>query len=206
MSITTYAELQTAITNWSKRTDIASLIPDFITFAENRLNRELRVNNMLTRAENTTVASEFVAVPSDFLAPRSIRLLASPYTFLAFFTPEQMAEYKETQPAGDLAAYGLVNGEFWFLPVQVTAADVELSYYAKIPALSDANITNWLLTSHPDAYLYGALIEAFTYLEDDNQVQKYAALQAAVISDIREANKRDVFAANPSPQPSVQPA
>ena len=30
----------------------------------------------------------------------------------------------------------------------------------KIPALSDSNTTNWLLTLSPDVYLFGALAEA----------------------------------------------
>jgi hypothetical protein len=34
MSITTYSELQTAVANWLKRSDLTATIPDFIRLAK----------------------------------------------------------------------------------------------------------------------------------------------------------------------------
>lgn len=42
MSISTYAELKTAIANFLARTDLTEQIPNFIQLAEARLSRELR--------------------------------------------------------------------------------------------------------------------------------------------------------------------
>ena len=58
MAITTYAELQTAVKNWSKRNDLDSIIPDFIRLAELRVNRNLRIRKMETRVTTNTVASQ----------------------------------------------------------------------------------------------------------------------------------------------------
>ena len=42
MSITTYAELKSAIANWLLRDDLTSVIPDFIALAEADMNRAIR--------------------------------------------------------------------------------------------------------------------------------------------------------------------
>ncbi len=46
MSLSTYSDLQTSIANYLARSDLTSIIPDFITLAENRLRRELRIRHL----------------------------------------------------------------------------------------------------------------------------------------------------------------
>lgn len=205
MSLSTYAELKASVAAWIKRGDMAGLIPDFVKLAEARINRELRVRRMVTRAQNASIDAEFVAVPADFGGARSIRLMASPYTQLDFLSPEQIADLRAASPSGDLAAYSVVGGEFWFLPVPASAVAVQLVYYAKVPALSDAAPTNWLLGEHPDVYLWGALLEACVYLEDDEQMQKYAALFAAALNDIRRSSVADSLSAKLAPTAAAYP-
>ena len=55
MSLSTYSDLQTSIANYLARSDLTSQIPDFITFAENRLRRELRIRQMLKSVTTATV-------------------------------------------------------------------------------------------------------------------------------------------------------
>jgi hypothetical protein len=204
MSLGTFADLKASVATWIKRSDLTATIPDFVTLAEARINRELRTRSMVTRAVNTSVDSEFVTAPADFAAAKSIRLSASPYTLLDFLTPEQMSDLKATLPSGDLRAVSVVGGEFWFLPAPTTAVSVQLVYYAKLPALSDSATTNWLLTAHPDVYLWGALLEACVFLEDDEQVQKYAAMFAAALEQVRFNSLTDSLAATLTPSPSGQ--
>lgn len=45
MSISTYAELKTAIANFLARTDLTEQIPNFIQLAEARLSRELETRD-----------------------------------------------------------------------------------------------------------------------------------------------------------------
>ncbi len=47
MAISTYSDLKTTVANYLARSDLTSQIPDFITFAENRLRRDLRIRQML---------------------------------------------------------------------------------------------------------------------------------------------------------------
>lgn len=46
MAITTYAELQTSVSNWLHRADLATYVPDLITMGETRIMREVRARPM----------------------------------------------------------------------------------------------------------------------------------------------------------------
>lgn len=204
MSLAAYADLQAAVAAWIKRADLASLIPDFIALAEARINRELRVRGMVAEA-SASIATEFAAVPADFAAARSVRLTASPFTRLDFLSPEQMADFAARRPTGTVAAFSVVGDQFWFLPAPAAPVDVRLTYYARVPALSDAAPSNWLLHRHPDAYLRGALLEACLYLEDEEQAQKYAALFAAALGDVRANSVGDSLSAKLTPSAAAYP-
>ena len=56
MSLSTYSELKTSVANYLVRDDLTSVIPDFITLTENRLNRELRIRANVARAQTTTTS------------------------------------------------------------------------------------------------------------------------------------------------------
>jgi len=199
MAVSTFAELKASVATWIKRSDLTAIIPDFVKLAEARINRELRTRNMVTRAQNTAVDSEFVALPSDFGTARSIRLTASPFTQLQQLTVEAMGDFAAQQPSGALQAFAIVGGEFWFLPAPAASVTVQLVYYAKVPALTDAAPTNWLLASHPDVYLWGALLEAACYLEDDELAATYQTRFAAAVDEIRANSVVDSLSARPTP-------
>ena len=73
MGLSTYSEIKTSVANYLNRDDLTSVIPDFISLTENRLDRELRVRINLVRAETTTTASTaFYNLPSDLIELRNI--------------------------------------------------------------------------------------------------------------------------------------
>ena len=66
MAITTFAELQTAVGNRMNRTDLNSLIPEFIDSCESRLNRVLRHPRMVTVNASYSISSRYTNLPTDF--------------------------------------------------------------------------------------------------------------------------------------------
>jgi hypothetical protein len=68
--------------------------------------------------------------------------------------------------------------------------DAELLYYAKIPALSDSNTSNWLLEESPDLYLYAALIQSAPYLKEDDRINVWAGLYQRLFDDMMLADER----------------
>ena len=76
------------------------------------------------------------------------------------------------------------------MPTPDGAYSAILMYYAKIPTLSDSNETNWLLTHHPDIYLYGALLHSAPYLKEDERAQTWAALYTAAVMRVNNASSK----------------
>ncbi len=56
MAITTYAELQTAVSNFLARSDVTDRIPEFISLAEARMSRELNSRSQEKRATAATIS------------------------------------------------------------------------------------------------------------------------------------------------------
>lgn len=167
----TYASLKTAIADWTHRADLTSQLDDFIDITEARLNRSLRTSQQETIA-TLSASTEYVTLPTDFVAARSVRLNMTPVRELQYVTPTIMDSLDDN--GSTLNFYTIVQDS---IRLQATSSyDLEVAYYAKIPALSSSNTTNWLFTLYPDVYLYGCLAEAFKYGQDDVQAGKYNAL------------------------------
>ncbi len=67
-----------------------------------------------------------------------------------------------------------------------------MAYYKAIDSLSDDSDTNWLLTSHPDLYVYGALTHSAPYLKDDERIATWGALyKSALVGLQMESDRAD---------------
>jgi hypothetical protein len=176
MSITTYAELQSSIADWLLRDDLTSVIPTFISLAEAKFNRRIRDYRMVKRA-TAQVDTPYFAIPSDWQENIRFQLNTSPITTLEYVTPDQAAEEKRLyNSSGRPAFFTMIGDQFQIVPAPDSQYDAELTYYSKIPALSGSNTSNWLLEKAPDIYLYGALMEAAPYLDDDARIQVWGGL------------------------------
>lgn len=155
MAITTYAELQTAMANWLARDDLTTYLPDFITLFEAAANRRLRVRQMETSTDLTPVAG-VATLPTDYLQWRRVTWTGTTRRELEYVHPSYLqAAYPDTS-AGSPNVFTIEGSSLMVRPVDNT--DLEFDYFQKIPALSSG--VNWLLTAHPDVYLFGSLAEA----------------------------------------------
>lgn len=198
MALTTYAELQTAIGTRLSRTDQAAFAVDYITLTEAAMNRRLRVRRMIQR-DTAVVSSEYSAVPTSFLGVKAFQITDSPVTKLLFLTPDQMDGVEAS--TGTPRYYSIVGGEFRFWPSPSASVNVELQYWKAIPALSVSNTSNWVLAYHPDAYLYGALLQAALQIRDEGLTATYGQLFETAIADIERADRAESDGA-PTPTPN----
>lgn len=186
MSITTYSELQTAIANFLGRDDLTSRIPEFISLAEARMGRELKARAQEKRAIANLVADDaYVSLPTDLRSVRLVKINTTPTEVLEYYTPIKLNELYSDSVSGKPRAYTIIGGEIKFAPVPDSSYTAEIVYMEGIPALSDSNTTNTVLTRHPDAYLYGALAAASVYLMDTANTQVYDSLFARAIAEIK---------------------
>ena len=192
MAITNYSELKSAIADWLDRTDLTDSIPDFITLAETRHRRDFKIRRMETRVTANTVAdTEYYTLPDNFVAMRNIQLNTNPKTALEYLTPEQMDRIYAGSNKGKPKAYSIIGDNIQLRPLPDSAYEIEMLYYKYFTPLSDSNTTNDMLTYHPDAYLYGALVEAEPYLQNDKRIQTWASFYERAKKDIIDSNERD---------------
>ena len=190
MALTTYAELKTSVGDWLNRSDLTTAIPDFISLAEAQIERNLRTRQMVSRS-TATIDTEYAAVPADFLETKSFKLNTNPVTPLQFETIDSMDTLSVVySSSGKPRFFSVVGGQFRFIPVPDSSYTGELTYYAKLSKLSTSNTTNWLLTAAPDVYLYGALMQAAPYLQDDARITTWASLYKAGLEELKLADDR----------------
>lgn len=198
MALDTYSGLKTTIADYLNRDDLTSAIPSFITLAEAKFNRKLRVRQMVKRA-TATIDTQYFAFPSDFLQAKEFQLNTNPITYLQYVTQNQ-GDYGSQNnyiAPGKPQFYTIVGTQIQVIPTPDAAYTGEFTYYGKITALSDANTSNWLLAYAPDLYLYGSLLEATPYLKDDERLAVWNTLYANSIGDIEVADQRASVSSTP---------
>lgn len=188
MALSNYTDLKSSIATYLARSDLTSVIPDFIKLAEIRLRRDLRISEMLTNTA-LTVSSNVITLPADFLEMRSIYFNSNPFTTLEYQTPDQFSRNGQNSFGGIPVYFTIIGNEIHFAPDPDTSDTVQLLYYAKPDFLSDSNLTNEFTDNCIDALLYGALGEAETYLMNDARVQTWAALYDRALGSIRTSNE-----------------
>ena len=194
MALNNYSALKTAVGSWLARSDLSTAITDFITLAEAEFNRRLRTRNMETINSSFTIDGELVSLPSGLLEVRSFFIDSDPRRRLEYVTADVLAGIWGGSDTGTPTHYSIVGSQFRFAPAPDDDYTGNLTYYAEISALSDSNTTNWLLTSHPGAYLFGALRQAAPYIRDDERVALWEAKYEAEIASIERADSRKAFA------------
>lgn len=169
MALANYSDLIASLPNWTKRADLASLYPDFVTLAEARIGRDVRVQaQIVTATLTTTSGTRGVTLPTDFLEAQSVTVSSvSPVATLAAVVPEYLnRRYPDDYQAGQPVLYSISGTSLLLGPTPDAAYDIALTYYARFDGL-EANSTNWLMTNHPGIYLSAVMAEASIYTMED---------------------------------------
>ena len=197
MAISTTAELKTAVSNWLNRSDLTTRIPEFITLAEAQFNRLLRTREMLARSTATS-AAQYVSLPTDFLEMLNIELTSTtPPKRIVYITSDRSDDYRErrSDAAGTPSHYTIEGNAIQLQPTPDKSYTIQMNYYKDIPALSvqgDSG-TNWLLTSHPDIYLYGTLVQASPYLMDQESGKIWDGLLARSLLELKISDEKSTY-------------
>ena len=202
MALSNYTELQTSVADFLNRSDLTSVIPDFITLSEADFNRSIRVREMSVRTRGP-IDGQYVKLPPDFLEMRNIELLTDPVTPLAYKNLQNLDIHRAADSTGKPLYYSIMQNNIEFAPVPDGDYTVEIVYYQKVPALA-VNSTNWLLDNHPDAYLYGSLMHSAPYLHADERVGLWAGKYSQIIQQIKTSDENAKFSGS-TPSVSFTP-
>jgi hypothetical protein len=187
MAITTYSELQTAVQNWLDRTDLSSRVPEFIALAEAKFNRRLRVRQQLTTT-SLSPSSGSASLPSDYLEWKRVTWEGSPQRELEYVEPTYLVQAYPDSPSDTPRFFTIEGANLKIGPVSSTS--ITLAYYEKIDALTDQATTNWLLTAHPDVYLFGALVEASAFGEGLDEAAAWAARLELGLNEVERLSQQ----------------
>lgn len=191
MSISTYAELQENIKAWLNSPEIDQSIPTFIALAEAQMQRELRHHKMMQRSE-AEIETRYFVLPSQWLETVRFNVGGDRTYRLELTSMDDMLQLRQANAdlTGRPTHFAHIGDQLEVYPTPDGTYSVELLYYEKIPALSDSNTTNWLLTDHPDVYLYGALMQAVPFLGEDSRMQVWSGLYAAAVNSVTETSRK----------------
>lgn len=181
-----------SLANWLRRSDLSTTeIPEAIALAEQRFNRELRLPEMEEVVAATTAAAT-ITLPGDFLMLRSAFLDTDPKVPLEQMTPADLRSFYTAAATGRPSHFALQSGdEIAFGPAPDGAHPIVINYYAKIPALTSGQPTNWLLTDHADLYIHAALVELYALLRDAERAAIHEARTRQIVDELhRQARRR----------------
>lgn len=183
---TSYSTLRTAIAERRERVSDSAyeaLTADFVAYAEAHLNRQApvrlaEVNTTLT----ATPASRFVALPTDYL--EAIGLWRTTTGSDVPMTQLGAAAMAASDTATTPEYWAIDGSNVAFQAPADSAHTFRLRYRKKLFDLATTD-PNWLLTNHPDVYLYAALVEAADHEMDDAASVKYSVKLERAMGQVR---------------------
>ena len=191
----TYVELKTAVEEWSEYSEstFVSNIPLFIRLAEERILKNVQLSVFRKNATASTVASDqYLACPTDFLAPFSLSLEGSSggKFFLEFKDPSFIQLYNpDSAVTGQPAYYAQYDVDNFILAATPDDTYTAELHYMYRPASLTAGVdsgTTWLSENAEVALLYGALLEGAMFMKGEPDViQNYTQRFADAVGGLK---------------------
>jgi hypothetical protein len=175
----TFATLKTAIQDYTENTETTFVnnLSLFIRAAEERILKNVQLSFFRKNVTaNFSASDQFLAIPSDFLAPFSLSFTdsSSNKNFLDFKDVNYLQEFTPNPATTGTPRYYAVFdvNNFIIAPTPASALAVELHYYYRPGSLTTGGDsgTTWLSENAELALLYGSLYEAYTFMKGEADV------------------------------------
>jgi len=204
MAISTYTQLQSEIAAWLHRANLTDRIPAFIQLCEERMNKVLRVKEMLSdETLSVTSGNARVSLPDRFLQMRQLRYNDGTRKTILQQRPLEML-YEGVADSGTPLFFGYSGSGSTIVINPVPADDTTIiaDCYLKPQALSSTNSANDILLNYPSIYLQGSLVEGFRHIRNQEALQR---AEAAFLDAVGQANKASIKALNSGTQAPQMP-
>ncbi len=193
MAYNTYNDLVTSVQGYLKEDNLNSEIGDFVLLFEAVAGADLLKHPLNEVRSSITITDDvWQALPADAFAVKSVELnVATGNRWVENTANENIVRtYGQFQP-GQPDYFATSNNEIRFGPVAMGDYDAEMIYWAKLDPLNSAG-SNWLYANFPMLYVYGTLLQAEPWLENDPRIQVWSALyQSAKLTFGRDARSRE---------------
>lgn len=206
MAITDYDSLVAAVKSYAARSDtvFSARIPDFISFAEDRLylgggddqsmppdplyTPPLRPRVLETSDTLTLDSTGSVPLPDDHLGFRRLSRASDKFG-LTYMPPERLAIYQQT--SGLPIYYTIEDGALKVGPVY--AGDLSIVYWQRHPAITSTNKEGPLILGHGLYYLEACLIEAFAWTQEADLAGAHASKLRGMIKGVNNTARSERY-------------
>lgn len=209
--IDSYSALKQAVIDYSDTENnpaVTKYLNAFLRNVESKVRKRLRISNQefgatLTAEEGKNAYS----LPPKLLSLRIVKYKSPPpksgedtsYWTLKYRPPHAITNMRQ-QFFGTVEYYTLEHQQLIVLGGVETGGTLGLTYYEGIPALTDANPSNWLLADYPDIYLSGCMVEVSRLQKMADTPQSQVDWQKDFnneLSALEVADKRDRWSGPP---------
>ena len=143
----TYDEIKTNVANYLNRSDLTSQMDTFIKLAESDMNKVLKHQQMIKRAVATAdKTSQYMQLPSDWISCINVELNTSDHTLLMQQTVESLDLKRASigNVSGRPEYFAITDDAIELCPTPDGDYELQLTYYADVPALSSTNTENFV--------------------------------------------------------------
>jgi hypothetical protein len=194
--ITNYIELLDAVSRFWNKPNLASFIPDFVSLAQIKMNRLVRVDWLSKRTDwDATVDSinnlgqEFI-LPADFNGVRYIKVIGSPIKSLRYITPEAADSMNLANQTGYSRYYTIDSKILTIYPYPSLTDQIRFCQYYRPVQLSQSQQTNEYTDNAMDLLMFGSLIEATMYTKDAEMIPMWNDRFNAGLESVIEDDKQ----------------
>jgi hypothetical protein len=177
-------------------------IDTFITQAEQRVFNSVQIPDLRKNVTgNVTIGNKYLSVPSDWLANFALSVIDA--TGIQHFLLNKDVEYiREAFPDPNYQAmpthYAIFDQNSYILgPTPDLAYNMELHYFYYPQSIVVAG-TSWLGDKFDSVLLYGSLLEAYTYMKGEQDVNNnYIARYNEALAMLKQLgegkNRQDMY-------------
>ena len=166
MALSTYNELKASVANWVSRNDLTNEIPDFIRIAESTINKRTKITEYeATDTISVVAGTNKYPLPIDYKTIRAAWLEGNYNMPLDYRTPTQFQREGGADP-GQPAIYTIKSSDIILGPDPGSDFTLNLDYIAMLVPLSDTVQQNFLTQTSPDTILFGAVAEAWHFVQN----------------------------------------
>lgn len=188
MAFQDYADLALSVSAYTGRDDVSHLMAQFTSLAELKLNRRLRMREMMNETPIATDTAGEATLPTNYL---EMRLVVNEQGRELQPTSLDALQQLYANRGGSPCLYAISGTLMKVRPVE--AATYDIIYYKRIPELSIAG-TNWLLSRAPDVYLYALAAEVSAWEGSPDKVAAANSLLDQSLAEMIVEDGRSKFA------------
>jgi hypothetical protein len=182
---TTYAQLLTETADYLARSDLTAVLPNFVKYAEVKMNNDLRLREMIATVNiNPSSDNTYVALPTGFLELISFNDdTGNPLEEVDY---EALEDYKYGAGSGRAELFS-IGARIDFERTASDSLNFPMRYWKRLNLIVDTS--NTVLDNYPQLYLYGTLLQATPYIRDQQMLQSWKMFYEEAV---KEANYRSV--------------